>query len=112
MREPTDYPTLTLEGRTYVVVPAEEFAELTDGGAWVPAGDNVPWPVVKRHVEGGVSMARAWREYLGLTQQEVAERMGITQAAISQTEAQERPRAATLRKLADALGLAPEQLRS
>jgi DNA-binding XRE family transcriptional regulator len=111
MSEPTEYPTLILEGRTYVLVPAEEFAILAGEPAWVPPGDRVPWPVVKRHLHEGVSMARAWREYLGITQQELADRMGVSQAAVSQIESQERPRAATLKKLADAFGISPEQLR-
>lgn len=112
MNEPTDYQTLTLEGRTYVVVPAEVFTQLTGGETWVPGGDSAPWPVVKRHLDTDVSMARAWREYLGLTQQELADRMGVTQAAVSQIESQKRPRQATLVRLADALGISAAQLRS
>ena len=58
------------------------------------------------------TLVRAWREYLGLTQKEVAKRMGITQAALSQMEAGEkRLRKATLEKLAAAMGIGVEQLR-
>ena len=50
--------------------------------------------------------------YLGLTQKEVAKRMGITQAALSQMEAGEKRLCkATLEKLAAALGIGVEQLR-
>ncbi|MDP2752638.1 MAG: helix-turn-helix transcriptional regulator [Rhodocyclaceae bacterium] len=54
---------------------------------------------------------RAWREYLGLTQAEVAERAGITQAALFQMESGEvKLRKATREKLAKAMGLTTEQL--
>lgn len=53
----------------------------------------------------------AWREHLSLTQVQVASRMNITQAAYAQMERVEKPRKATLQKVADALGLTVEQLR-
>jgi len=56
-------------------------------------------------------MARAWREHLGQTQAEVAQRAGMTQAALSQIESGEhKARKATRAKLAAALGLKLEQL--
>jgi DNA-binding XRE family transcriptional regulator len=59
------------------------------------------------------SLARAWREHLGLTREEVAGRMGISPAAVAQMEAgSARPRMATLRKIATALGVEAEQLRA
>jgi transcriptional regulator with XRE-family HTH domain len=45
-----------------------------------------------------------------LTQSEMAERMGITQAGYAQIEAAKRPRKATLEKAAIALGISLEQL--
>jgi transcriptional regulator with XRE-family HTH domain len=53
----------------------------------------------------------AWREHFGLTQAEVAGRIGITQAAYAQMERVRQPRKATLAKVASALGLEVEQLR-
>jgi transcriptional regulator with XRE-family HTH domain len=53
----------------------------------------------------------AWREHFGLTQSEVASRIGITQAAYAQMERVKQPRKATLEKVAAALGLEAEQLR-
>jgi DNA-binding XRE family transcriptional regulator len=110
MREPTDYPTVTVDGRTYAMVPVEDLTELVRKGGWVP-DEGVPLEVVRHHIEGGVSKARAWREYLGLSQQVVAERMGVTQAALSQIENAKRPRRETLAKLGEALGVTVEQLR-
>ena len=53
---------------------------------------------------------RAWREYLGLTQAEVAKRMGISQSAYSQHENAQRLTKATRSKIAIALGIHAAQL--
>jgi len=72
---------------------------------------TVPHAVVNLVFDNGWSPARAWREHLGLTQAEIAGRLGITQAALSQQEAPgKRRRKATLAKLAQALGVALEQM--
>lgn len=110
MNAPTEYPTVTVEGRTYALVPVEELTKLTGSQTWVPS-EGVPLEVVRHHIEAEVSMARAWREYLGLSQTEVAERMGITQAGLSQIENAKRSRRETLARLAGALGITLEQLR-
>ena len=60
---------------------------------------------MKRYVNGQ-SLIQAWREYLELSQEEVAKRMGVTQAAYQQMEKKSaRPRKATLDKIAAAFGL-------
>lgn len=90
----------------FVVVPYAEYLRQQDR-----AGGLVPNEVVGRIVMDGVSNVRAWREYLGLTQADVAVRAGMTQAAFSQIESGEhRPRKATLTKIAVALGISVEQL--
>ncbi len=61
--------------------------------------------------ERGVSAMAAWREHFGLTQNDVAVRIGITQAAYAQMERVKQPRKATFEKVAAALGLEVEQLR-
>lgn len=77
----------------------------------IPEGDAVPHEVVSKHIDQGITYLRAWREYLGLTQAAVAERAGITQAALSQMEnGESRPRKTTKRKLAGAMGINLEQL--
>lgn len=60
--------------------------------------------------DGPMTVMAAWREHLRLTQAEVAQRIGVTQAAYAQMESAARPRKATLQKVADAFGLALEQL--
>ena len=72
---------------------------------------TVPKEVVNRSFERGVSPMAAWREHLGITQAEVAARIGITQAAYAEMERAKQPRKATLEKVAEAMGLDLEQLR-
>lgn len=72
-------------------------------------GCQLPHEVVSLMVDGA-SAARAWREHLGLTQAEVAARMGISQAALARMEAARRPRKVTRAKLAAAMGLNVDQL--
>ena len=72
---------------------------------------TVPNEVVNLSFERGASPMAAWREHLGLTQAEVAARIGITQAAYAQMERAKQPRTATLEKVSEAMGLELEQLR-
>jgi DNA-binding XRE family transcriptional regulator len=91
----------------FVVVPFADFkkmkANFTNG--------SVPNEVVNLSFERGVSAMCAWREHLGLTQAEVANRMDISQAAYAQMERAKVPRKTTLEKVAGAMGLEVEQLR-
>lgn len=91
----------------FVVVPYEQFRRMQGGFTQ----GTVPNEVVNLSFERGVSAMAAWREHLGLTQAEVAARIGITQAAYAQMERVKQPRKATLDKVASALGLEVEQLR-
>ena len=93
----------------FVVLAYDDYLRLT-GRSWVPEGDGVPHEVVKMTLGGKMSQARAWREYLGLTQEEVAARLDISQSALAQIEQAKRPRTTTLEKLAVALGIRLEQL--
>jgi DNA-binding XRE family transcriptional regulator len=104
----TNYQTIFgSDGKpAFVVVPYADFIKLP--GAFMPG--TIPNTVVGKCVMEGVSMLQAWREHLMLTQAEMAERMGITQAGYAQIEAAKRPRKTTLQKAADALGITLEQL--
>lgn len=90
----------------FVVVPYAEFVKrfgIADG--------LIPNEVVGRNIVDGVPMARAWREYLGLTQAEVSTRAGMSQAALSQIESGDhKARKATREKLARAMGITLDQL--
>ncbi len=94
----------------FVAIPDKsDLKALTEN--WIIIKPNaIPNAVVGRCIMDEVSMLQAWREHLMLTQTEMAERMGISQAGYAQIEAAKRPRKATLQKAADALGISLEQL--
>jgi len=112
MNVPTDIQTILQDGKpSFVVIPYAEYIRLFPASKRIPAGDAVPHEVVSFMVDNDWSIIRAWREYLGLTQLEVAERAGISQAALSQMEtAGKRLRKNTREKLAAALGISVGQL--
>ena len=95
----------------FVVIPYNEYIKVFPDTVWVPEGGLLPHEVVGLTIKKGYTLVRAWREYLGLTQKEIAGKMGITQAALSQMESGEKKlRRETLKKLASALGIEVEQL--
>jgi DNA-binding XRE family transcriptional regulator len=89
----------------FVVLPYAEFVKLP--GA-VQSGKVTR--LNGKRVAHEIGVLQAWREQLMLTQTEVAERMGISQAGYAQIEAAKRPRRVTLQKAADALGITLEQM--
>ena len=108
----TDVQIIVQEGcPAFVVIPYNDYIRMRR--PFVPDdGESVPNDVVWLTIDKGYTLVRAWREYLGLTQKEVAEKMGITQAALSQMESGEKKlRKATLEKLAAALGVSVGQIR-
>ncbi|EPR9026949.1 helix-turn-helix domain-containing protein [Cronobacter dublinensis] len=107
----------------YVVIPYEIYlsmlAQLEDDEALASllyesdSDDDVTLPheVVGISVEQNVSLQAAWRIWRGLSQQEVAEKLGISQSAVSQLESPDsRPQKRTREKLAALYGCQPEQL--
>lgn len=93
----------------FVVVPYDEYIQLSRS-AKINLEHGVPNQVVDLIFDKDYSAARAWREYLGLTQAQAATNLGISQSAYSQIEASQSPRKKTRIKIAQALGIAPEQL--
>lgn len=113
MSEPTDFQVIEQDGKpVFAVVPWDRFQEMAE--AWRAAQareQGIPQEVVERHVMDGLSLVAAWREYLGMTQAEVARRAGMKQSAVARIErGDSRPRRATLSRLAVAMGLSPGQL--
>ncbi len=75
--------------------------------------DNVELPgeVCSIMTWQNVSLQAAWRILRGMSQQEVAEKLGITQSAVSQLEALDsRPQKRTREKLAAIYGCRQEQI--
>ncbi len=113
MKAHTDYQTIDYNGKpAFVLVPWEEFKRVRP----LLEGDNaratgIPQAVVEAHILNDVPMIRAWREHIGITQGELATRMGVSQAAVAKLERPDaKPRGATLKKVAEALGISPAQL--
>ena len=89
----------------FVVMPYAE---------WIAQRDRdragVPHEVVNLVFDNNWTPIRAWREYLALTQTEVARRIGVSQAAYAQSEGAAKPRKSTLQKIATAMNLTLEQI--
>ena len=71
---------------------------------------TIPHEIIKNIAHQGISLVQAWREYLGLTQEQVAEKMGISQAAYCQMEKAKKIHKQTKIKIASALGLDYSQI--
>jgi predicted transcriptional regulator len=69
----------------------------------------IPTEVVSSVVDGATAV-RAWRDYLKLTQAEVAQRLGIAQSSYAKQEASSGLRLTSIKKIAAALGITPAQL--
>ena len=93
----------------YAIIPYNVFSELS---RQYTDDENltVPHEVVSASVDGD-SMIKSWREYLGLTQQALADRIGISQPTLAKLEKSDaNPRKSTLKRIADAMGIKPAQL--
>ncbi len=72
---------------------------------------TIPDEVVGMMAKNNITIIRAWREYKGLTQEEVAKGMGVAQSVFARMESGKvKPRIATLRRIAGAMGLDAAQL--
>ena len=91
----------------FVVIPYADYMQAQQ--AEEPDA-SIPHEVVQLMVLQDMTPVRAWREHLGLTQADVAARIGISQSAYAQQEAAPKNRKATREKIAVALGIRPEQL--
>lgn len=103
----------------FVVLPIAEYEQLTSDDGWesVPyrAGEHddatVPHDVVAIMVDQNVSLIAAWRIYRGLSQYDVADKLGTTQSAVSQWEdVDSKPQKKTRQKLAELYNCEPEQM--
>jgi len=95
----------------FAVIPWNEYQKLLRNQIESDESDVwFPNEVVKANVRG-VSLIKAWREYLKLTQVELASKAGMKQSALARLESSTaNPRKATLKKLAEAMGLTVDQL--
>ncbi|KWF21614.1 helix-turn-helix domain-containing protein [Burkholderia pseudomultivorans] len=89
----------------FVVIPYADYIAQRDNARKV-----IPHEVVTRSVFDGSTPVRAWREYLGLTRAEVAQRLGISRAVYAKREKRHKLRKSMRKKIAAALDIAPGQL--
>ena len=74
--------------------------------------DYVPHAVAQRALMADCSATRSWREFLGKTTEEVARKIGISEAEYIQWEALPKLTRRSIReKIAQALDIRPEQLK-
>ncbi len=110
MNEPTEVQILLHDGKpAFAVLPIAQYEALChreDGKR-----DTLPHEVVKMNVLDGYSLLKAWRKWRGLSQTQLAEKAGLTQAQIARIEnGNTVPRADTLLKLSAALGVSADLL--
>ncbi len=105
-----DYRISEQDGRRFAVMPLEQFTELVERAGEADSL-TLPHEVASRHLVDDVPLVRCWRECLGMTQADMAERLAVSQAQVAQWE---RPSAklrhATLKKISAAMGIHVRQL--
>ena len=97
----------------FAVLPFEQYQALVKSHSVTSAPSpepGIPASVVENAIRHNLSATRAWRQYLRLTQAEVALRMGITQGAYAQLETKASIRKSSRIKVASALGIEASQL--
>lgn len=109
MNAHTEVRTIEQDGVKYALLPYDDYLALTRADL-VKRTQGVPHQVVGDIIVNKVNPVLAWRRYLLLTQDQLAQRMGISQPALAQIEAALRPRKVTLKKAADALGINLDQI--
>lgn len=111
MKTHTDVQIIKQNGMpAFAVLPYEYYLEIT-GQRDEDEKVYIPNEVIMLQFINGLSLIAAWRTHKGLSQQELAEKMGVTQPAVAQMEKEgAKPRKATLEKAAKALGINVEHL--
>ncbi|MBN2232958.1 MAG: helix-turn-helix transcriptional regulator [Deltaproteobacteria bacterium] len=110
MSAPTNPQIIFENGHpAFAVLPWSEYQALLKQAD--PADVWLPHEVVQAVALDGATLVKAWRDYRGLTQAELAKQSGMSQPALARLEKGGiTPRPATLKKLAAALGVEAEQL--
>ena len=95
-----------------VIVPFEEYHRMVRAvnARKLDLNTCIPNEVVDFMILDNMTVIRAWRKYLKLTQKEVAARLGINQSAYAQIEKAAKNQRKTLKRVADALQISMKQL--
>ncbi len=109
MNAPTEHQIILYNGvPAFAIIPYAEYLQFT-----VKPKEKVYFPsdVVQKHALEGKSLVRAWCEYKGLSQEEVARQLKISQPAYAKMEKpSSRLRLTTKTKISAVLGISPAQL--
>ncbi len=113
MRKPIDEQIITQNGvPVFVVVPYEAYQALKKQKTTDWWGDDTPHEVVGSIEIDGLNPIKAWRLFLKLTQQQVADNASMQQSAYARIENNKTlPKQTTLDKIARGLGVSLDQLR-
>lgn len=94
----------------FAVVPYEKYLTML-ANLHTKSRDPIPNAVISLQVEQGLSRLAAWRTHIGLSQLELAERLGVSQSAVAQMEKPGcKPREKSLQRVSSALGVGVAQL--
>jgi len=109
MKEHTEHQIIKHDGKPmFAVIPYNDYIDLIERR---DRELTIQHEVIQKTVLEDKSKVRAWREYKGLKQSDMAGRLGVTQAAYSQME---NPganlRSSPLAKIAEAMGIHIEQI--
>ncbi|MDO5680434.1 MAG: helix-turn-helix transcriptional regulator [Pelistega sp.] len=96
----------------FVILPYDDYLVLCNKKQTrIPVDGTIPHEVISLQVNNDWSIIRAWREYLGITQIEMAQRLKVRQPTYANIEARHaKPRRATIERVAEALNISIEQL--
>ena len=114
MTEPIEPQIIHQNGApAFAVIPWDEYQRLIKADRDDEEPDVwFPHDVVEANTIQGKSLIKAWREHFNLTQQQLADKAGLTQSAIARMEVSDAvPRTATLKKIASAMDISVEQLK-
>ncbi|OOR99785.1 transcriptional regulator [Haemophilus paracuniculus] len=92
------------------VLPYDYYLSLVSTPREEKRNDLVPHAIVEAVLIKQINPVRAWREHLGFTQSEIAEKLGISQPAYAKYEKSQSLRKTTKAKIATALGINVAQL--
>lgn len=77
----------------------------------IPADGTTPHEVIRLIVKNNWNIVRAWREYLGLTQADITQRLNLQQSTyVTMEKIDANLEKATRERIATAMGLLPEHL--
>ena len=95
----------------FAVIPYDDYVKLVDQVADTDKNTYLPHEVAELMLTEDMGYITAWRKHLGISQKELAQRMGVSQGAISQIEKSDsKPQRKTLEKAAIAMGISVNQL--